>query len=115
MGRLANRPAPVGRRDRPFHRGKNMHSRIFWRPTEFFAPQVVALEEEWGDWLVNQRQLDSAIAHFIESGNAGKAIEAAMAARQWPRAVQIVEAQDAKVNALRGSFFVFYVLRVMKA
>jgi intraflagellar transport protein 172 len=79
---------------------------------------VVALEEEWGDWLVAQRQLDGAIAHFIEAGNAGKAIEAAMSARQWPRAVQIVEAQDAKVNTPRGSFLGCYVhirLKVMKA
>lgn len=26
---------------------------------------VVTLEEEWGDWLVSQKQLDLAIEHFV--------------------------------------------------
>lgn len=48
--------------------------------------QVVVLEEEWGDWLASQRQMDAAINHFIEAGVAVKAIEAALAARQFPKA-----------------------------
>lgn len=44
------------------------------------------LEEEWGDWLASQRQMDAAINHFIEAGVAAKAIEAALAARQFPKA-----------------------------
>eukprot|EP00913_Durusdinium_trenchii_P007895 g7407.t1 len=39
---------------------------------------VVALEEQWGDWLVSQRQVDAAINHYIEAGSAIKAIDAAM-------------------------------------
>ena len=48
--------------------------------------QVVLLEEEWGDWLAGQRQMDAAVNHFIEAGAAVKAIEAALAARQFPKA-----------------------------
>jgi intraflagellar transport protein 172 len=31
-----------------------------------FAGQVVPLEEEWGDYLVSQKQMDAAINHYIE-------------------------------------------------
>ena len=33
-----------------------------------FPEKVVKLEEEWGDFLVGQKQLDAAINHFIEGG-----------------------------------------------
>lgn len=33
-----------------------------------FPADVVKLEEEWGDYLVQQKQLDGAINHFIEAG-----------------------------------------------
>ncbi|CEM08051.1 unnamed protein product [Vitrella brassicaformis CCMP3155] len=56
-----------------------------------FPGLVVTLEEEWGDWLVTQKQVDAAIQHFIEAGCSQKAIEAAMAARQWNKAEQLLE------------------------
>lgn len=34
-----------------------------------FPAEVVKLEEEWGDYLVQQKQLDAAINHFIEAGS----------------------------------------------
>lgn len=33
-----------------------------------FPQDVVVLEEQWGDYLVGQKQLDAAINHFIEAG-----------------------------------------------
>ena len=39
-----------------------------------FPAHVVNLEEEWGDWLMSQKQLDLAIEHFVQ-------------ARKWNRAV----------------------------
>lgn len=33
-----------------------------------FPTDVVKLEEEWGDYLVQQRQMDAAINHYIEVG-----------------------------------------------
>lgn len=47
---------------------------------------MITLEEEWGDWLASQKQMDAAINHFIEAGNTLKAIEAAIAARQFIKA-----------------------------
>jgi intraflagellar transport protein 172 len=52
-----------------------------------YAGQVVALEEEWGDWLVSQKQLDLAVDHFVQADNFNKAIKSALAARNWNRAV----------------------------
>lgn len=33
-----------------------------------FPNEVVRLEEEWGDHLIAQKQLDAAINHYIEAG-----------------------------------------------
>merc|ERR1719181_348821 len=52
---------------------------------------VVRLEEEWGDWLVSQHQVDAAINHYIEAGCSTKAIDAAMSARQWHKAEQLLD------------------------
>ncbi|CAK9199445.1 unnamed protein product [Sphagnum troendelagicum] len=62
-----------------------------------FPSEVVVLEEEWGDWLIIQNQVDIAINHFIEANCIAKAIEYAIASRRWTKATQIIEAQDAKV------------------
>jgi len=35
-----------------------------------FPHDVVKLEEDWGNYLVQQKQLDAAINHFIEAGYA---------------------------------------------
>uniref|UniRef100_A0A3P9PZB4 Intraflagellar transport 172 n=1 Tax=Poecilia reticulata TaxID=8081 RepID=A0A3P9PZB4_POERE len=59
-----------------------------------FPAEVVNLEEAWGDYLVQQKQMDAAINHFIEAGCSLKAIEAAIAARQWKKAVHILELQE---------------------
>ena len=52
---------------------------------------VVQLEEEWGDHLVSRRELDAAISHYIEAGKTIKALDAAVSARQWKKAMQIVQ------------------------
>lgn len=65
-----------------------------------FPAQVVTLEEvlsscliikQWGDYLVSQNQLDAAINHFIESGKSQKAIESAISAKQWKKAVGVID------------------------
>mmetsp|Transcript_17930 Transcript_17930/g.51630 ORF Transcript_17930/g.51630 Transcript_17930/m.51630 type:complete len:974 (+) Transcript_17930:3-2924(+) len=58
---------------------------------QFQPAVVVMLQEEWGDWLVSQRQVDAAIHHYIEAGNSQKAIDAAMTARQWHKAEQLLD------------------------
>ena len=49
------------------------------------------MEEEWGDWLVTQKQMDAAINHFIEAGKGAKAIEAAIQCRQFTKAAGIID------------------------
>ncbi|KAJ3038900.1 hypothetical protein HDV00_012822 [Rhizophlyctis rosea] len=56
-----------------------------------YPQEVVKLEEMWGDHLVAQKQMDGAINHYIEAGKSFKAIEAAIAAKQWKKAVGIVD------------------------
>lgn len=56
-----------------------------------FVAAVVQLEEEWGDHLVSKRENDAAISHFIEAGKTIKALDAAVHARQWKKAMQIVQ------------------------
>lgn len=58
---------------------------------------VVALEDEWADWLMGQRRADEACSHYIEAGQSIKAIEAALEARQWSRAASIAEQQPPDV------------------
>ena len=50
---------------------------------------VEKLEDEWGDWLMNQKQLEAAITHYIEAGSRTKAIEAAIGARKWDKAIEL--------------------------
>ncbi|XP_046877770.1 LOW QUALITY PROTEIN: intraflagellar transport protein 172 homolog [Hypomesus transpacificus] len=59
-----------------------------------FPAEVVRLEEAWGDFLVQQKQMDPAINHYIEAGCSSKAIEAAIGARQWKKAVHILDLQE---------------------
>ncbi|XP_059212612.1 intraflagellar transport protein 172 homolog [Centropristis striata] len=68
-----------------------------------FPAEVVKLEEAWGDYLVQQKQMDAAINHFIEAGSSLKAIEAAIAARQWKKAVHILELQE---DSSAGKYYV---------
>ncbi|XP_068135903.1 intraflagellar transport protein 172 homolog [Hyperolius riggenbachi] len=68
-----------------------------------FPTEVLKLEESWGDFLVQQKQLDAAINHYIEAGCSVKAIEAAIGARQWKKAVHILEIQEPKTA---GEYYV---------
>merc|ERR1719428_1465531 len=67
---------------------------------------VVQLEEEWGDWLVSQKQVDAAINHYIEAGSSTKAIDAAMSARQWHKAEQLLD--QASIGSEVGFALPFY-------
>ena len=65
--------------------------------------QVVGLEEEWGDHLSENKQMDAAISHYIEAGCTKKALDAAVSARQWKKAVHIVQVLDDSVE-VRGYY-----------
>ena len=56
-----------------------------------FPGQVVDLERRWGEYLVEQNKTDGAINHFIEAGAHEQAIDAAMNARMYHKASQLLE------------------------
>ncbi|CAH1372030.1 unnamed protein product [Tenebrio molitor] len=61
---------------------------------EVSPDKVVNLEEEWGDSLVESKQLDAAISHYIEAGCTLKALDTAVSAKQWKKAVHIIRVID---------------------
>ncbi|XP_058274743.1 intraflagellar transport protein 172 homolog [Hemibagrus wyckioides] len=64
-----------------------------------FPSEVVKLEEAWGDYLIQQKEMDAAVSHYIEAGCGSKAVEAAIGAHQWKKALHIVELQEDKASA----------------
>ncbi|KAI8902928.1 hypothetical protein BC833DRAFT_571194 [Globomyces pollinis-pini] len=66
-----------------------------------YPSEVVKLEEQWGDHLVAQKQTDGAINHYIEAGKSTKALEAAIKAKQWKKAVSIVDTLDSTEQAVQ--------------
>ena len=46
---------------------------------------------------MSQKQLDLAIEHFVQANIPNKAIESALAARKWNRAVQLVSNQPPEI------------------
>ena len=71
----------------------------------YFPTEVVLLEEEWGDHLVANKQLDAAINHYIEAGKTFKALDTAITARQWKKAVQIIQVVDDSSGDLNKYYF----------
>ena len=63
-----------------------------------YPKYVKKLEERWGDYLVSMKQMEHSINHFIEADAIQKAIEAAINARLWHKAVQFLGNQPAEVT-----------------
>eukprot|EP01035_Chromulina_nebulosa_P019403 gene19403-25277_t len=62
-----------------------------------YPSKVVELQDQWGDYLVTQKQIDMAINHYIEAKEYQKAIEAAINSRHYARALQLVDIMDSEV------------------
>lgn len=89
----------AGRLSRPeaaltLYRKGGAYARALDLARQISPDEVTALEEEWGDWLVGRKQLDASINHFIEAGATRKALDAAVGAKQWRKAVQIAKVLD---------------------
>eukprot|EP01060_Flectonema_neradi_P010067 TRINITY_DN17208_c0_g1_i3.p1 TRINITY_DN17208_c0_g1~~TRINITY_DN17208_c0_g1_i3.p1 ORF type:complete len:1741 (+),score=384.31 TRINITY_DN17208_c0_g1_i3:134-5356(+) len=84
---LNERAVTAYRRGNAYIRAVDLSKRVF-------PGYVISLEDEWGDWLVCQKQVEAAINHYIEAHQEMKAINAAISARQWNKAVQILDMQD---------------------
>lgn len=52
---------------------------------------VVDLERDWAQHLTLNGHYDAAINHYIEAGETGLALNAAVMARQWRKALQIIQ------------------------
>lgn len=69
--------------------------RIFSNAIEFAKevnPSLVpSLEEDWGDYLVSQNNVDHAINHYLEAKKDFKAVRAAIDSRQYTKAAQILD------------------------
>ena len=66
---------------------------------QLFSSDVVILEEEWANYLREQKQFDSAINHYIEAGSLTSAAECAIEAKQWTKATQIIDSLEGDVAA----------------
>jgi intraflagellar transport protein 172 len=80
-GELFQRVKLVDKAMDAFKKG-NVYSSAVELARVSYPEEVIKLEEHWGDYLASNRQLDSSINHFIESGNMIKAIEAAIGSKQ---------------------------------
>lgn len=56
-----------------------------------FPGEVTSLEESWGDYLMSVHRPEQAISHYIEAGKMTIALRAAIEARQWEKAADILE------------------------
>lgn len=70
-----------------------------------FPEEVVRLEEAWGDWLVQNKNMEAAIKHYIQAGSSKKAIEATLATRHWEKAGQLVDSLQSSDEELARSFY----------
>lgn len=52
---------------------------------------MTRLEGMWGAWLVASRQAGAAVQHLIEAGEARAALDAALAAHHYRKALQILQ------------------------
>lgn len=77
-----------------YYRKGNVFARAIEMARNISPEEVTTLEEEWGDWLVGRRQPDASISHYIEAGATVKALQAAVTAKQWRKAVQIARVLD---------------------
>jgi len=75
---------------------------------KYLPNRTELLEEEWGDYLFEQKHFESAIIHFLESGAKEKAIEAAISARKWEKATELIKKYpnvNAKYYVMIGRHF----------
>ncbi|KAA0161786.1 hypothetical protein FNF31_03572 [Cafeteria roenbergensis] len=63
-----------------------------------FPAQVTKLEFAWGSHLASSKQLEQAINHFIEAGAHKEAIDAALRARQFSKAAQLISDMQLEVS-----------------
>lgn len=56
-----------------------------------FPAEVTSLEGSWGDYLTSIHRPDQAVSHYIEAGRMGTALRAAIDAKQWEKAADLLD------------------------
>ncbi|XP_026731686.1 intraflagellar transport protein 172 homolog isoform X2 [Trichoplusia ni] len=74
----------------------NNYARAVQLAREACPSEVTALEGRWGAYLVSARQAGAAVPHLIEAGQSRAALDAALAAHHYRKALQILQAIDDK-------------------
>lgn len=52
---------------------------------------MTSLEGSWGDYLTSIHRPDQAVSHYIEAGRMGTALRAAIDAKQWEKAADLLD------------------------
>lgn len=83
----------TGKADRAleFYRKGHSYAKAIDLARHSFPGEVILLEELWGDHLMTTHRPEQAIAHYIEAGKMTTALRAAIDARQWEKAADILE------------------------
>lgn len=87
------------------YRKGHFYSRALEFVREKHPDRVEAMEEEWGDYLVSQNNVDHAINHYMEAKKFTKAIKAAIDSRQFTKAVQLLESETIEDEAAVKKFY----------
>ncbi|CAB3251420.1 unnamed protein product [Arctia plantaginis] len=74
----------------------NNYARAVQLAREACPGEVTRLEGMWGAWLVSCRQAGAAVPHLIEAGLSRDALDAALQAHHYRKALQILQAIDDK-------------------
>ena len=52
--------------------------------------EINKINEEWGEYLLQQNDYENSIIHFIESGSEGRAFEVLIQANKWEKVIELV-------------------------
>lgn len=77
-----------------YYKQGNIYGKAIQIARECYPDQVVPIEEQWANWLFTQGNYDPAISHFLECGNVLRAADSAIHAREWDKALEILNAID---------------------
>ena len=88
-GALYERQGETGRAMEAYVKGHDFRSAVELARSKY-PGEVVKLERMWGEWLVSTKQTEAAIHHFLEAGAYDTAISAAISARLFTKAKQLV-------------------------
>eukprot|EP00698_Gefionella_okellyi_P025059 TRINITY_DN9055_c0_g1_i1.p1 TRINITY_DN9055_c0_g1~~TRINITY_DN9055_c0_g1_i1.p1 ORF type:complete len:1722 (-),score=456.28 TRINITY_DN9055_c0_g1_i1:33-5198(-) len=73
------------------YRRGNSYRRAIELARRAYPDEIIPLEEAWGDWFMQHKQPHNAMERFLQAFKYNKALEAAIAAKQWNMVLQVAE------------------------